>query len=51
MTPEEIRAQAEKEIFEEDFREKVDACKEKLRQKKWWHGLFPWRIIIVRRDV
>lgn len=45
----EIKAQAEKEIQEEDFRKAVDTCKEKLRAKKWWHAVMPWKIVIIKR--
>jgi len=42
--------QAKKELEEEEFREQVDVCKEKLRYKKsFWQKLIPFKIIIVRR--
>lgn len=46
-----IKAQAEKEIAEEKFRAAVEQYKEKLRKKKWWDRLFPWRIMFIRKEV
>lgn len=46
-----IREQALKEIHEEEFRRAVDEYKQKLRETKWYHRIFPWKIIILRRDV
>jgi hypothetical protein len=44
-----VRAQAEKEVREEDFRERVEAEKARLREhRSLWQRLFPYRIIIVR---
>ena len=40
-----IRSVAEQELEAELFREQVEACKEKLRNKK--KSWFPWRILIV----
>jgi hypothetical protein len=50
LTFEEIKAQAEAEIIEEDFRKAVDACKEKLRAKKWYHKLMPYKIVLIKRE-
>ena len=50
MNKEEIKRQAEREIKEEAFRKAVDKMKEKLRAKKWYHSLFPWKIVIIKRD-
>lgn len=47
---EDIKAQAEKEIKEEEFREAVDKCKERIKSKKWWHFLIPFKIVFIRRD-
>lgn len=44
------RAQAERELADERFRSAVDAYKAKLRARRWWHALFPWKVIILRRD-
>lgn len=50
MNAEEIRAQAQKELAEERFRQAVEVEKDRLRQHKpLWVRLFPWRITIDRR--
>lgn len=49
MNIEEIKKLAKEEIKEEDFRKAVDDMKVKLRAKKWWHKLIPFKIIIIRR--
>ena len=45
-----VKAAAKKEIEEEEFREAVDRYKIRLRQRKWWHALVPFKVLIVRRD-
>lgn len=45
-----IKLQAEKELKEEEFRKAVDLMKEKLKKQKWYHLVFPWKIVIIRRD-
>ena len=51
MNLEEIKKQARKEIEEDDYRQAVDKYKEKLRDKrKFWNKVFPWKIIIIRKD-
>lgn len=45
-----IKAQAEKELRDENFRHAVDKYKEKLRAKKWWHKIMPFKIVIIRRE-
>lgn len=50
MTIEEIKKKAIEEVAEEDFRAAVDAYKVKLRKRKWWHTVIPWRILIVPRE-
>lgn len=50
MNREEIRKQAEKELEEEQYREAVDKYKERLKAKKWYHKLFPYRIVFIKRD-
>lgn len=51
LTFEEIKAVAIAEIREETFRLAVDACKAKLRAKRWWHKLLPFKIVIIKREV
>jgi len=46
----EIKDKAEQELKHEQYRAAVDAYKVKLRRKRWWHILFPWRIVVLRRD-
>lgn len=46
---EEFIKQAKRELAEERFRQKVEEVKARLR-RPWWVKLFPWKIIIVRRD-
>jgi len=45
-----ISKQAIKELEAEDYRKQVDKYKEKLRSKKWYHKLIPFKIIIIRRE-
>ena len=45
-----VREQAEDEIAEEDFNQAVADMKVKLRARRWWHALIPFRIVILRRD-
>lgn len=41
---------AKEEVEEESFREKVEAEKERIRNKRpLLHRLFPWKITITRR--
>jgi hypothetical protein len=49
-SPGDVRAQAEREIDDENFRAAVDAAKVKLRARRWWHSLIPYRIVILRRE-
>jgi len=46
----EIKHQALKEIKEEEFRIAVDKYKTKIRNKKWWHNIVPYKIVIIRRS-
>ena len=49
---EKVKEQAQKEIEEEDYRIAVEEMKEKLRRKlTLWDRLFPWKIIIVKKEV
>lgn len=50
MDIEKIKAQAEKEISEENFQRAVQKYKEKLKQRKWWHSLMPFKVMIIRRE-
>lgn len=51
MNLEQIKRQAEEEFKHELFREAVEKYKAKLRQRKTlWDRIFPWRIIILRKD-
>ena len=45
-----VKRHAQDELKEERFREEVEALKAKLRQARWWHRVFPWQILIRRRD-
>jgi hypothetical protein len=45
-----IREQALKEIEEENARAAIDAYKAKLREQKWYHKIFPWRIVFIRKE-
>jgi hypothetical protein len=45
-----IRDQAEAELVEETFRAAVDACKVKLKAKRWWHKLLPFKVVIIKRE-
>lgn len=44
-----IERAATAEFLEEKRREAIDKCKEKLRAKRWWYNLFPYRIVFVKR--
>ncbi len=45
-----IEREAEEEIAQERRRERIDAVKARLRNKKpFWHKVFPWKITINRR--
>jgi hypothetical protein len=46
-----IRAIAEAELKHELLREAVEKMKVELRQRKWFHRIFPWKIVIIRRTV
>jgi hypothetical protein len=41
---------AKLEIKDEDFKAEVIRLKTKLRARRWWHVLFPWKLMILRRD-
>jgi len=45
----EVKRKAIAEYKAECFREAVDKYKIKLKQRKWWHRVVPWKIMIVRR--
>ncbi len=45
-----VRKQAELEIAEENFNQAVADYKIKLRARRWWHALIPFKIVILRRD-
>ena len=48
---EEIKKKAYEELYEDRFREAVDKEKEKmLLHKPFWHRIFPWKILVIRRD-
>lgn len=50
MDIEKIKELAQKEIQEEDFRLAINEYKIKLRKAKWWHRLFPFKIVVIRRE-
>ncbi len=45
-----IKEQAQKEIDQENFRTAVEAMKQKLKRRRWWHKLLPLKVVIVRRE-
>lgn len=54
MNIEQIKAEAEKELEAERFREAVDKYKEKIKKREGesvWSKLFPYRIIIIKKEV
>lgn len=51
MNIEKIKQQAVKEIEEEIFRKEVDAYKEKLRNKHSFWDIFPYKILIIKKEV
>ena len=51
MEAEAIMRQAKLELEEELFREKVEAYKQKLRQKRsFWDIIFPYKILIIKKE-
>jgi len=50
MNLQEIQEIAKSEIEHEEFRRAVDKCKEKIRAKRWWHKLMPFKIVIIKRS-
>lgn len=46
----EIVKQAQDEVNQEKRRALVDIEKEKLKKKKWWHKILPFKIVITRRE-
>lgn len=51
MDIEDVKRQAHLEYEQELFREAVEKYKQKLRERRsWWDRIFPWRIIIVRKE-
>lgn len=44
-----IEVQAEYEIAEENRRIKIEQAKQRLRKRRWWYRIFPFRITITRR--
>lgn len=50
MTNNDILRQAEEEIAQERRRERIDAIKAELRNKRpFWHRVFPWKFTITKR--
>lgn len=47
---EDVRQQAERELKQERFRKAVERYKERMQARRWWHRLFPYTVIITRRD-
>lgn len=51
MDMKEIRAQAEKELEEERFKEAVEKYKEKLKKKRsFWDVIFPYKIVFIKKE-
>jgi hypothetical protein len=49
MNAQEIETTAKQEIANERFREAVESAKRRLRERRWWHRIFPFKIAITRR--
>jgi len=45
-----ILEMAQDELRKEEHYDAVQKMKEKLKSRKWWHKLLPFKIIITRRD-
>jgi hypothetical protein len=41
-----LQATAEAELRAERQREAIDAIKDRLRARRWYHSLFPWRVTL-----
>lgn len=50
LNPVAIRALAQAELNEERRRALIDAEKQRLRARRWWHRLIPFRITLTRRN-
>lgn len=51
MDIEKIKKQAMEELKEEKFRKEVEKYKQKLKERRTlWEKLFPFKIIIIRRN-
>jgi hypothetical protein len=50
MDIKQIKQQAIKEIEKELFRKEVDAYKEKLRNRRSFWDIFPYKILIIRKE-
>lgn len=51
MDAQRVIEQAENEFNEELFREAVERYKKKLKERKSiWDKIFPWKIIIIRKE-
>lgn len=50
MDMEAVKLQAKKEIELENFQGAVKKYKEKLKSAKWYHKIFPWKVIIIKRS-
>lgn len=50
MNLDEIIAEAKKELEEEQKRSLIEAYKLKLRKKKWWHKIMPYKIVLIKRE-
>lgn len=44
-----IEMLAKQELQEEANRIAIDRMKLKLKSRKWWHKLLPFKVIIIRR--
>lgn len=45
-----VKDMALKELHEEELRKQVEAYKQKLRSKTWIDKIFPYKIIIVKKE-
>jgi hypothetical protein len=50
MNIEEVKRMALQELAQDELRKAIDQYKKKLRETKWYHKIFPWRIVIIKKE-
>lgn len=50
MNLEEVKKQALKELEDEEFRRAVEQYKIKLQKQTIWDRIFPWKLVIIKKE-